>query len=95
MASYSDEYEKISYRQVGKLPGGKIARVIDRTKGPTGQKTDKKYKSSIPSKFETVLHKDPRKQMDLVLKILGLKHMNENPGVGKYHNLDLLVCYGI
>ena len=61
MASYTDEYEKISYRQAGRLPNGKIAKgVIDRSKGPGGQKIDKKSKSSIPSKFETVLHKGPR-----------------------------------
>ena len=87
-SSYSDEYEKISYRQVGKLPGGKIAKgVIDRTKGPAGQKTDKKYKSSIPSKFETVLHKGPREADGFGSQNIRFKaHGNENPGVGKYHN---------
>ena len=73
MSSYSDEYQKISYRQAGRLPQGKIAKgVIDKTKGPAAQ-TDKKAKSSIPSKFETVLHKGPRRRMDLARKILGLK----------------------
>ena len=51
------------------------------------QKTDKKYKSSIPSKFETVLHKGPREADGFGSQDIRFKaHGNENPGVGKYHN---------
>ena len=87
MSSYSDEYQKISYRQAGRLPQGKIAKgVIDKTKGPAAQ-TDKKAKSSIPSKFETVLHKGPREADGFGSQNIRFKARgNENPGVGKYHN---------
>ena len=52
MASYTDEYEKISYRQLGRLPNGKIAKgVIDRTKGPGGQRIDKHY-HQVPAHHE-------------------------------------------
>ena len=72
MSSYPDEYQKISYRQAGRLPQGKIAKgVIDKTKGPAAQ-TDKKAKSSIPSKFETVLQK-AREADGFGSQILGLK----------------------
>ena len=94
MSSYPDEYQKISYRQAGRLPQGKIAKgVIDKTKGPAAQ-TDKKAKSSIPSKFETVLHKGPREADGLARKILGLKLVETKTQVLASITTQRPACYG-
>ena len=76
MASYTDEYEKISYRQAGRLPNGKIAKgVIDRSKGPGGQKLIKKANRLYHQNLKLSCIKVQEKPTDLVPWILGLKHM--------------------
>lgn len=86
----ANEYEKVSYRQVGKLPRGSLVRgVVDKTKGPAsrGQSSTAVIKPSIPSKYETKLNKGPREADGFGSQGIRFKpSRDENPGAGKYHN---------
>ena len=88
-----DEYEKVSYRQVGRLPQGSLVRgVVDKNDGPAAiarAAKKRKEKPSIPSKYETVLHKGPREADGFGSQGIRFRaHGNANPGAGKYHNPD-------